>query len=69
MPKVLTMTQKPDESPEQFADRISGQVSEFFGGSPEDAAESTEPAPAGEPDSSPEPTDVTAPSEQPDENG
>jgi hypothetical protein len=31
MPRVLTVTQKPDESTEQFAARISGQLNTFFG--------------------------------------
>jgi hypothetical protein len=30
MPRVLTMTQKPGETPDQFAARISGQASKFF---------------------------------------
>ena len=30
MPQVLTMTPKPDESPEQFAARISEQMTGFF---------------------------------------
>jgi hypothetical protein len=59
MPRVLTLTQKPDESPEQFAERISGQVDSFFN-------ESTKPAP--EPDA--EPTDVSAaPAKEPAPSG
>ena len=69
MPRVLTLTQKPEESTEDFAARLTGQVQTFFGESTEPAPESTEPAPEGEPESTgpepPEPTDVTASSEQP----
>jgi hypothetical protein len=68
MPRVLTVTQKPEESTEDFAARIADQVNSFFKESPgattespEPSAESTEPAPPAEPS---EPTDVTAPSEQ-----
>jgi len=51
MSQVLTMTQKPGESTEEFAARISEQVNSFFG-------ESTEPEP--------ESTDVSAaPEEEP----
>jgi len=57
MPRVLTLTQKPEETPEQFAGRISGEVTSFFGESAEAAPESTEaePEPTGE--TSTEPTD------------
>jgi hypothetical protein len=41
MPRVLTLTQKPDESPEQFAERISGQMDSFFNESTEPEPEST----------------------------
>jgi hypothetical protein len=42
MPQVLTMTQKPGESPEQFAARVSGQVTSFFGESTGAAAAPTD---------------------------
>ena len=52
MPRVLTMTQKPGETPEQFAARISKQATTFFG----DSAEPESP-----------PTDVPADQEAPEE--
>jgi hypothetical protein len=64
MPRVLTVTQKPDESTEQFAARIAEQAQTFFGSSPKDEPESTEPAPAENGETSPAPTDDTAPSSQ-----
>jgi hypothetical protein len=39
MPRVLTMTQKPGETPQQFAARISKQATTFFGESPQPDAE------------------------------
>lgn len=49
MPRVLTLTQKPEESPEQFAARIAGQLTSFFGeavGEPEQTSpEAAEEAP------------------------
>jgi hypothetical protein len=72
MPRVLTLTQKPEESTEEFAARLAGQVQTFFGESPgdtskstEDTSKSTQPPPGTEDGSAPQPTDVTAPSEQP----
>jgi hypothetical protein len=52
MPQVLTMTQKPGETPQQFAARISAQATKFFG----DSAETAQP-----------PTDVPADQEAPEE--
>lgn len=50
MPRILTLTQKPDESPEQFAARLAGQVSTFFGeeagATDVSAAPEKEPAPS-----------------------
>lgn len=48
MPQVLTMTQKPDESTEEFAARIAEQADALFRGA--EAAS----------DETPEPTDVSA---------
>lgn len=51
MPQVLTMTQLPEETPEQFAARLSEQMTTFFGEGPEstdvsaDQTEGEEPAP------------------------
>lgn len=42
MPQVLTLTRKPEESVEEFAARISGQMGTFFGGPT--AGPATEPA-------------------------
>jgi hypothetical protein len=67
MPRVLTVTQKPDESPEQFAARLAGEVDSFMG-------ESTGPAPESTDGTSPAPdaesTDVSAaPEEEPAPSG
>jgi len=67
MPRVLTLTQKPEESTEQFAGRIAGQLNSFFGESTEAAPESTEETSTGPED---EPTDVSAaPEEEPAPSG
>jgi hypothetical protein len=55
MPQVLTMTQMPDEAPEQFAARIAAEAGQFFGGSAEATDEST----AAEPEST-KPADGTS---------
>jgi hypothetical protein len=63
MPRVLTVTQNPEESPEQFAERISGQLDSFFNESTEPAPESTDETSTGP---AAEPTDVSAaPEEEP----
>jgi hypothetical protein len=60
MPRVLTMTQNPEESSEQFAERISGQLDSFFN----ESTDETSPAPDAEP------TDVSAaPEEEPAPSG
>lgn len=64
MPRVLTLTQKPEESTEQFAARLAGQVQTFFGESTQDAPESTQDVTESTGAEPSEPTDVTAPSEQ-----
>jgi len=44
MPQILTVTQDSEESSDQFAARIAGEMKDFFGDSAESAGESAEPA-------------------------
>ena len=67
MPQVLSMTQKPDESTEQFAERIAGQVQEFFAQPNSDGTAAEQPDTASEPVSSSGPTDESAGPEKPEE--
>jgi hypothetical protein len=67
MPRVLTLTQNPEESLEEFGKRIQGQVDSFFNQStgPEpESTDGTSTAPEAEP------TDVSAaPEEEPAPSG
>ena len=70
MPRVLSMTPKPDEPPEDFAARVGEQVSQFFkppSSSADTTDEATGPVPAADETSSGSdaPTDVSAGDEEP----
>jgi hypothetical protein len=67
MPQVLTMTQKPGETTEQFAARISTQVNSFFSGGNTDGtpAEQPDTPPAGETSSERSTDETAAPEKEP----
>jgi hypothetical protein len=67
MPQVLTMTQKPGETTEAFAARISGQISGFFKGGNTDGTPAEQPdmPPAGETSAEKSTDETAAPEEEP----
>ena len=67
MPQVLSMTQKPDESTEQFAERIAGQVQEFFSQPNSGGTPAEQPETPSEDETSSAPTDESAGPETPEE--
>ena len=67
MPQVLTMTQKPGETTEQFAARISGQIGTFFKAGNDEATPAEPPSAEAKDETSSPPTDESAGSEAPEE--